>query len=156
MDDTYKRRSSSRLKTRKAHNVVAMSEYEDDLVYKVNDLELSFSEEKWKFATSQNTPRLSYSTQQYAATNRYYAMQSPSTSVCGNALYDYESSVSTPGYMDKTKSFKAKVRSHSAPRQRYERNRLSLDEVMATRSSVSGANMLQQQPQRYSCSYDPC
>ncbi|KAL1210950.1 Protein IQ-DOMAIN 27 [Cardamine amara subsp. amara] len=157
MDEIHKRRSSSKSKSRQARNVVTISEYEDDLVYKGSALELSFLEEKWKFATTHNTPRLSYSSQHDAATNRYYVMQSPGKSVCGNALYDYESSVSsTPGYMDKTQSFKAKVRSHSAPRQRYERKRLSLDEVMATRSSVSGMNMLQQQPQRYSCSSDPC
>lgn len=150
MDGTYKR--SSRSRSRQVHNVVAMSEYEDDYVYKGNDLELCFSDEKWKFATAQNTPRLS---DHHAANNRYYVMQSPAKSVCGNTLCDYGSSLGTPGYMEKTQSFKAKVRSHSAPRQRSERKRLSLDEVMASKSSVSGMNMLQQQPPRYSCSYDP-
>ncbi|KAG7594914.1 IQ motif EF-hand binding site [Arabidopsis thaliana x Arabidopsis arenosa] len=152
MDDTYMRRSSSRSKSRQVHNIVAMSDYEDDFVYKGNDVELSFSDEKWKFATAQNTPRFSH---HHSANNRYYVMQSPAKSVCGNTLCDYGRSVSTPGYMEKTKSFKAKVRSHSAPRQRSERKRLSLDEVMASKSSVSSVNMLQQLPPRYSCSYDP-
>ncbi|KAG7600269.1 P-loop containing nucleoside triphosphate hydrolase [Arabidopsis suecica] len=152
MDDTYMRRSSSRSKSRQVHNIVAMSDYEDDFVYKANDVELSFSDEKWKFATAQNTPRFSH---HHSANNRYYVMQSPAKSVCGNTLCDYGRSVSTPGYMEKTKSFKAKVRSHSAPRQRSERKRLSLDEVMASKNSVSGVNMLQQLPPRYSCSYDP-
>ncbi|XP_010479698.1 PREDICTED: protein IQ-DOMAIN 14-like [Camelina sativa] len=148
IDDTYKRRSSSRSKSKEVHNVGAMSEYEDDFVYKENDLELSFSDEKWKFASAQNTPRLS---RHHAANNRYYVMQSPAK----NVLCDDGGSLSTPGYMEKTKSFKAKVRSHSAPRQRTERKRLSLDEVMAYKRSVTGVNMLQQQPPRYSCSYNP-
>ncbi|EOA39341.1 hypothetical protein CARUB_v10012385mg [Capsella rubella] len=151
IDDIYKRRSSSRSKSRQVHNVVAMSEYEDDCVYKGNDLELSFSDEKWKFASAQNTPRLMH---HHAANNRYYAMQSPAKIVCRNTSCDYGSGLSTPGYMEKTKSFKAKVRSLSVPRQRSERQRLSLDEVMAYKSSVSSVSMLQQQPPRYSCSYD--
>ncbi|XP_010462035.1 PREDICTED: protein IQ-DOMAIN 14-like [Camelina sativa] len=148
MDDKCKRRSSSRSKSRQVHNVGAMSEYEDDFVYKENDLELSVSDEKWKFASAQNTPRL---LRHHAANNRYYVMQSPAK----NVLCDDGGSLSTPGYMEKTKSFKAKVRSHSAPRQRAERKRLSLDEVMASKRSVTGVNMLQQQPPRYSCSYYP-
>lgn len=125
-----------------------MSEYGDDL-------ELSFSEEKWKFATAQSTPRFSFSSNHHAANNRYNVTQSPAKSVCGNALCDY--GMSTPGYMEKTQSFKAKLRSHSAPRQRSERKRLSLDEVMASRSSVNGMSLVQPQPQpqRFSCSYDP-
>ncbi|XP_010500790.1 PREDICTED: protein IQ-DOMAIN 14-like [Camelina sativa] len=152
IDDTYKRRTSSRSKSKQVHNVGAMSEYEDDFVYKENDLELSFSDEKLKFASAQNTPRFS---RHHTANNCYYVMQSSGKSVCRNVLCDDGGSLSTPGYMEKTKSFKAKVRSHSAPRQRTERKRLSLDEVMASKSSVTGVNMLQQQPPRYSCSYNP-
>ncbi|CAD5315280.1 unnamed protein product [Arabidopsis thaliana] len=151
-DDRYMRRSSSRSRSRQVHNVVSMSDYEGDFVYKGNDLELCFSDEKWKFATAQNTPRLSH---HHSANNCYYVMQSPAKSVGGKALCDYESSVSTPGYMEKTKSFKAKVRSHSAPRQRSERQRLSLDEVMASKSRVSGVSMSHQHPPRHSCSCDP-
>ncbi|ESQ30261.1 hypothetical protein EUTSA_v10012305mg [Eutrema salsugineum] len=147
MDDRYKRRS----KFKEVHNVVAMSEYGNDFVYKGNDLELSFLEEKWKFATAHNTPRLSSSSHHHAGNNRYNVTKS----VCGNALCEY--GMSTPGYMEETQSFKANLRSHSAPRQRSERKRLSLDDVIAFRSSVSDERLLQQQLQlqRYSCSYDP-
>nr|VDD01075.1 unnamed protein product [Brassica oleracea] len=139
--DAFKRRS----KSRKKHDVDSMSEHEDGFAYQRNDLELNLPKEKWKFA---RTPRLSSSLHNHSANNRYYVMQSPGKSVCGNATCEY--GMSTPGYMEKTQSFKAKVRSHSAPHQRSERIRLSLDEVIASRSSVSGES-LQQQP-RYSCS----
>ena len=57
--------------------------------------------------------------------------------------------------MANTQSFKAKVRSHSAPRQRPDKKKLSLEEIMAARSSVSGVRMAQpQQEKRSSCSYD--
>ncbi|CAN6827544.1 unnamed protein product [Brassica oleracea] len=139
--DAFKRRS----KSRKKHDVDSMSEHEDGFAYQRNDFELNLPKEKWKFA---RTPRLSSSLHNHSANNRYYVMQSPGKSVCGNATCEY--GMSTPGYMEKTQSFKAKVRSHSAPHQRSERIRLSLDEVIASRSSVSGES-LQQQP-RYSCS----
>ncbi|KAF8092713.1 hypothetical protein N665_0402s0006 [Sinapis alba] len=144
-DDVFKKRSKSRQK----HNVdTVMSEYhEDGFVYQRNDLELNLPKEKWKFA---RTPRLSSSLHNYTANNHYYVMQSSGKSVGGNAVCEY--GVSTPGYMEKTQSFKAKVRSHSAPHQRSERMRLSLDEVIASRSSVSGDSLLQQQEPRFSCS----
>ncbi|CAF1712367.1 hypothetical protein HID58_057453 [Brassica napus] len=139
--DAFKRRS----KSRKKHDVDSMSEHEDGFAYQRNDLELNLPKEKWKFA---RTPRLSSSLHNHSANNRYYVMQSPGKSVCGNATCEY--GMSTPGYMEKTQSFKAKVRSHSAPHQRSERIRLSLDEVIASRSSVSGESL--QQQLRYSCS----
>ncbi|CAN8321512.1 unnamed protein product [Cochlearia groenlandica] len=148
IDDFYKKRSSSRSKSRQVHNVGALY-----------DLEPSFSVDKWKFATAQNTPRFSTSSHNHnGANNRYYVMASPAKSVCGNVLCDYNGVMSTPGYMEKTQSFKAKLRSHSAPRQRSERKRLSLDEVIAPRSCVNGMSLeqtQQQQQQRFSCSYDP-
>ncbi|KAJ4866620.1 IQ-domain 27 [Raphanus sativus] len=137
--DAFKRRSKSRQK----HNVATMAEHEDGFVYQRNDLELNLPKEKWKFA---RTPRLSSSLHNHTGNNRYYVMQSP----CGNSSSEY--GMSTPGYMEKTQSFKAKVRSHSAPHQRSERMRLSLDEVIASGSSVSGESLLHQQQQRYSCS----
>ncbi|KAJ0234616.1 Calmodulin-binding family protein [Hirschfeldia incana] len=141
--DAFRRKSKSRQK----HNVATMSEHEDGSVYQRNDLELNLPKEKWKFA---RTPRLSSSLHNHAGNNRYYLMQSPGKNVYGNASCEY--GMSTPGYMEKTQSFKAKSRSHSAPHQRSERMRLSLDEVRASRSSVSGENLLHQQQQRYSCS----
>ncbi|KAG2314055.1 hypothetical protein Bca52824_017177 [Brassica carinata] len=143
--DAFKRRSKSRQK----HNVGTMSEHEDGSVYGRNDLELNLPKEKWKFA---RTPRLSSSLHNYTANNRYYVIQSPGKSVSGNASCEY--GMSTPGYMEKTQSSKAKVRSHSAPHQRSERMRLSLDEVIAStsRSSVSGESLQQKEQPRYSCS----
>lgn len=46
--------------------------------------------------------------------------------------------------MANTQSFRAKLRSHSAPKQRPEagpKKRLSLNEIMASRSSFSGVRM---------------
>lgn len=44
--------------------------------------------------------------------------------------------------MANTQSFKAKLRSHSAPKQRPEvKKRLSLNEMMSARNSISGVRM---------------
>ncbi|XP_009144869.1 protein IQ-DOMAIN 14 [Brassica rapa] len=157
--DMFKRRP----KPRQTHNLVPMSEYEDGFVYRGSDLELNLPKEKWKFGTAQSTPRLS-SSSKFATTprltssshhhtannNRYYVMQCPSKRVCGNAQSGYGMNTPGPGYMENTQSFKAKQRSHSAPHRLSERNRLSLDEVIASKNRVSGGESLQQQ--RYSCS----
>ncbi|CAH8328625.1 unnamed protein product [Eruca vesicaria subsp. sativa] len=140
--DTYKTKSRSRRMN------VAVSECGDE------DFEWSFRGEKCKFPTAQNTPRFS----SLAAMNNhhYYAPPSPVKSVCKDAYFRPSYlGLMTPSYMANTQSFKAKVRSHSAPRQRPDRKRLSLDEIMAARSSVSGVRMVQpQQEKRSSCNYD--
>ncbi|KAG2315777.1 hypothetical protein Bca4012_066627 [Brassica carinata] len=142
--DTYKTKSRSR-----RMNVV-VSEHGDGF-------EWSFPEDKCKFPTAQNTPRFSSSA---AANNHhyYYTPPSPAKSVCRDAGFrPSHPGLMSPSYMANTQSFKSKVRSHSAPRQRPDRKRLSLDEIMAARSSVSGVRMVQPQPQqekRTSCSYD--
>ncbi|KAG2306003.1 hypothetical protein Bca4012_084836 [Brassica carinata] len=148
--DTYKTKSRSRRMN------VAVSECGDE------DFEWSFRGEKCKFPTAQNTPRFSSSA---AMNNRhYYTPPSPSKSVCRDACFrpSHPAGLMTPSYMANTQSFRAKARSHSAPRQRPDRKRLSLDEIMAARSSVSGVRMVQPQPQllqqrqekRSSCNYD--
>ncbi|XP_010487511.1 PREDICTED: protein IQ-DOMAIN 14-like [Camelina sativa] len=133
--DTYKTKSRSKRMS------VAVSECEDDFIYQGKDLEWSFPGEKCKYPTAQNTPRFSNN-------HHYYTPPSPAKSVCRDACFrpSYPGMM-TPSYMANTQSFKAKVRSHSAPRQRPDRKRLSLDEIMAARSSVSGLRMVQPQLQ---------
>ncbi|CAH8388389.1 unnamed protein product [Eruca vesicaria subsp. sativa] len=135
--DTYKTKS-------KRMNV-AVSECGDDFNYQGKDFEWSFPGDKCKFPTAQNTPRFSSS---MANNHHYYAPPSPAKSVCRDVCFrpSYPG-LMTPSYMANTQSFKAKVRSHSAPRQRPDRKRLSLDEIMAARSSVSGVRRVQPQPQ---------
>ncbi|CAN6925777.1 unnamed protein product [Brassica oleracea] len=147
--DTYKTKSRSRRMN------VAVSECGDDFIYQGKDFEWSFPGDKCKFPTAQNTPRFSSS---MANNHHYYTPPSPAKSVSRDVCFrpSYPGLL-TPSYMANTQSFKAKVRSHSAPRQRPDRKRLSLDEIMAARSSVSGVRMVQPQPQqekRSSCSYD--
>ncbi|KAJ4897924.1 IQ-domain 26 [Raphanus sativus] len=143
--DSYKTKSRSRRMN------FDVSEHGDDF-------EWSFPGDKCKFPTAQNTPRFSSS----AVNNHhhyYYTPPSPAKSVCRDAglIRPSHPGLMSPSYMANTLSFKSKLRSHSAPRQRPDRKRLSLDEIMAARSSVSGVRMVQPQPQqekRSSCSYD--
>ncbi|XP_017424608.1 protein IQ-domain 26 isoform X1 [Vigna angularis] len=79
-----------------------------------------------KFSSAHNTPRLSKCT----------TPATPLKSVCGDT---FRSCSDFPNYMANTHSSKAKLRSHSAPKQRPEhRKRLSINEIMAARNSVSG------------------
>ncbi|GLT65922.1 hypothetical protein SLA2020_383220 [Shorea laevis] len=150
--DTYKPRSRSR-----RVNNVALSELGDDFPYQtissplpcpvpgrisvpscqnLNDYEWCFTGEECRFSsTAQNTPRLSNS-------GRYNAPATPSKSVCGDC--HFRSYSNFPNYMANTQSFNAKLRSHSAPKQRPEpgaKKRLSLIEIMASRNSISGVRM---------------
>ncbi|KFK38994.1 hypothetical protein AALP_AA3G186300 [Arabis alpina] len=138
--DTYKTKSRSKRMN------IAVSECGDDFIYQGKDFEWSFPGEKCKFPTAQNTPRFS---SLVANNHYYYTPPSPAKSVCRDACFrpSYPG-LMTPSYMANTQSFKAKVRSHSAPRQRPDRKRLSLDEIMAARSSVSGVRTVQPQPRQ--------
>ncbi|CAN8259103.1 unnamed protein product [Cochlearia groenlandica] len=143
IDTNYKTKSRSKRMS------LAVSECGDDHIINQQgqDFEWSFQGDKCKFATAQNTPRFSSLT---ANSNGYYhTPPSPAKSVCKDAVFrpSYHGLSMTPSYMANTQSFKAKVRSHSAPRQRPDRKRLSLDEIMAARSSVSGVRMVQTQTQ---------
>ncbi|KAL6334944.1 hypothetical protein AAG906_023749 [Vitis piasezkii] len=99
------------------------------------DFEWCFTGDECRFSTAQSTPRL-------ANTSRAVAPVTPAKSVCGDSFFRPYSNF--PNYMANTQSFKAKLRSHSAPKQRPEpgpKRRFSLNEIMASRTSLSGVRM---------------
>ncbi|CAK7356772.1 unnamed protein product [Dovyalis caffra] len=148
--DTYKPRSRSRRIN------VALSEYSEELPYQAissplpcpiparvsipdcknyQDFEWYFTGEECKFSTANSTPR-------FANSARSNAPATPAKSICGDAYFRPYSNF--PNYMANTQSFKAKLRSLSAPKQRPEpgsKKRLSLNELMASRNSISGVRM---------------
>ncbi|KAK1360214.1 Iq-domain 14 [Heracleum sosnowskyi] len=101
----------------------------------MQDYEWGFVSDNYKFSTAQSTPR-------FANSGRSNAPATPAKSVCGDSFFRPYSN--HPSYMANTQSFKAKVRSHSAPKQRPEigqKKRLSLNDIMASRTSFSGVKM---------------
>ncbi|BBG98909.1 IQ-domain 26 protein [Prunus dulcis] len=148
--DTFKTRSRSR-----RFNTI-LSECSEDLPYqtissplpcpfptrisipdrqKPQDFEWCFNGDECKFSTAHNTPRFTNSF-------RSNAPSTPAKSVCGDSFFQPYSNF--PNYMSSTQSFNAKSRSHSAPKQRPEpgpKKRLSLNEMMAARNSISGVRM---------------
>lgn len=86
-------------------------------------------------STAQSTPR-------FANSIGSNAPVTPAKSVCLDGFY--RPCTNSPSYMANTKSFKAKLRSHSAPKQRPAegpKKKLSLHEMMESRSSLSGVKM---------------
>jgi hypothetical protein len=85
--------------------------------------------EKARPATAQSTPRYMLN-----------ALATPTKSVCGAGGYSSSSLLSCPSYRSSTQPFEAKVRSHSAPKQRPEppaaattnRKQVPLSEVVVT------------------------
>ncbi|MCD7449335.1 IQ calmodulin-binding motif protein, expressed [Datura stramonium] len=102
----------------------------------LQDVSWSFlADEQCKFASAQSTPR-------FAGSGRSNAPPTPAKSVCGDGYF--RPYANFPNYMSNTQSFRAKLRSHSAPKQRPEpgpKKRLSLNEIMASRTSFSGIRM---------------
>ncbi|KAG6575501.1 hypothetical protein SDJN03_26140, partial [Cucurbita argyrosperma subsp. sororia] len=104
----------------------------------VQDFEWCLMGEDCKFPTAHSTPRLSNNS--FASTNMPVT---PSKSVCGDSFFRPYMNY-CPNYMANTQSFKAKLRSQSAPKQRPEpgsKKKLSLNEVMAARNSLSSVRM---------------
>ncbi|EEF46375.1 protein IQ-domain 26 [Ricinus communis] len=148
--DTYKTRSRSRRITS------ALSECSEEFPYQGissplpcpiparisipdcrhhQDFDWYFTGEECRFSTAQSTPR-------FANTIRSNAPVTPAKSVCGDSYFRPYSNF--PNYMANTQSFKAKLRSHSAPKQRPEpgpKKKLSLNEIMAARNSISSVRM---------------
>ncbi|KAI3463295.1 hypothetical protein Pfo_019958 [Paulownia fortunei] len=151
-----------RPKSRSRRMSTCMSEYGDDQYYQVlssplpcptsnrlsipdcrllQDFDWGFVEEDYKFPTAQNTPR-------FGCSGRANVPTTPAKSVCGDSFFRPYSNC--PSYMANTQSFRAKLRSHSAPKQRPEpgpKKRLSLNEIMASRTSFSGVRMQRSCPQ---------
>ncbi|KAL0374416.1 UNVERIFIED_CONTAM: protein IQ-DOMAIN 14 [Sesamum radiatum] len=99
------------------------------------DQEWGLTGEECHFSTAQSTPR-------FTSSCSCNTPLTPAKSVCPESYS--RSSGDHPNYMAKTQSFKAKLRSHSAPKQRPEpgpKRRLSLHEVMESRNSLSGVRM---------------
>ena len=99
------------------------------------DFEWCFNGDECRFSTAQSTPRL-------ANSGRAMAPVTPAKSICGDSFFRPYSNF--PNYMANTQSFKAKLRSHSAPKQRPElgsKRRFSLNDIMASRTSLSGVRM---------------
>ncbi|KAL2493168.1 IQ-domain 26 [Abeliophyllum distichum] len=154
--DTYNPRS----RPRRANT--CRSEYSDDQYYQgvssplrfpmptrlsipdhchLQDFDWSFIAEDYKFATAQSTPR-------FVTSGRANGPVTPTKSVCGDGFFRQYSNC--PNYMSNTQSFRAKLRSLSAPKQRPDsapKKQLSLNEIMASRTSFSGVRMQRSCPQ---------
>ncbi|KAK9066220.1 hypothetical protein SSX86_013541 [Deinandra increscens subsp. villosa] len=102
----------------------------------LQDFEWGYVGDDYKYSnTTQSTPR-------FANPNRSNGPVTPAKSVCGDSFFRPYSN--HPSYMASTQSSKAKLRSHSAPKQRPEpgpKKRLSLNEIVASRYSLSGLKM---------------
>ncbi|KAG6588002.1 Protein IQ-DOMAIN 31 [Cucurbita argyrosperma subsp. argyrosperma] len=86
-------------------------------------------------STAQSTPR-------FVSSGRSNGPPTPAKSMCADNFF--RGYLNFPNYMANTQSFMAKLRSQSAPKQRPEpgsKKRLSLNELMESRSSLSGVRM---------------
>ncbi|XP_043703227.1 protein IQ-domain 26-like [Telopea speciosissima] len=99
------------------------------------DFDWSLTGDECRFCTAQSTPR-------FVNSGGSNAPVTPAKSVCAENFFRGYSNF--PNYMANTQSFKAKVRSYSAPKQRPEpspRKKLSLNEMVESRASLSGVRM---------------
>ncbi|XP_026400432.1 protein IQ-DOMAIN 14-like [Papaver somniferum] len=153
IDTNYRLKSSSR--TRRP-NVTSMSDLSEEYHQipprlSIPDNSRNYPENDWGFirehqdymnkyssATAQSTPRFAYSA---GFSNGSGLPVTPAKSVCANSHYNYSC---YPSYMANTQSFRAKVRSSSAPKQRPSavpspRKKLSLinNDMVESRISLS-------------------
>ncbi|KAK4765216.1 hypothetical protein SAY86_026306 [Trapa natans] len=105
------------------------------------DYEWYYPIDECKFPTAHSTPR-------FVTSLRPQPPATPAKSLCGESFFRPYSN--HPNYMSNTQSFSAKLRSHSAPRQRPgaepiigTKKRLTLNEIMAARNSISSVRMQQ-------------
>ncbi|KAF8393457.1 hypothetical protein HHK36_021701 [Tetracentron sinense] len=99
------------------------------------DYDWGFTGEECRFSTAQSTPR-------FVNSGGSNAPVTPAKSVCTDSFFRRYSNF--PNYMANTQSFRAKARSHSAPKQRPEagvKKRLTLNEMVESRASLSGIRM---------------
>ncbi|GMN50645.1 hypothetical protein TIFTF001_019804 [Ficus carica] len=102
----------------------------------IPDPDWGITGDECRFSTAQSTPRFLNSN----------APTTPAKSVCTDNFFKGYGNF--PNYMANTQSFKAKLRSYSAPKQRPEpgtgtgtKKRLSLNELIESRNSLSGVRM---------------
>lgn len=101
----------------------------------LQDSDWGLTGEECRSSTAQSTPRFTNSCGSFAPVT-------PCKSVCADGFFRQYGNF--PNYMANTQSFKAKLRSHSAPKQRPEpgpRKRVSLNELIECRNSLSGVRM---------------
>ncbi|XP_059638255.1 protein IQ-domain 26-like [Cornus florida] len=99
------------------------------------DIDWGLTGDECRFSTAQSTPR-------FVNSGGSNGPVTPAKSVCVDTYFRQYTNY--PNYMASTKSFKAKLRSHSAPKQRPEpgpKKKLSLNEMMESRNSLSGVRM---------------
>ncbi|GAB2225641.1 hypothetical protein Droror1_Dr00006438 [Drosera rotundifolia] len=144
--DTFKTRSRSR-----RSNPAPISDYAEDLFYTVpprlsvpqcrniHDHEWdSYYGEECRTFTAHSTPRF----MNRPGTN---GPVTPTKSVCGDTYFRADNGWRYPNYMADTRSFRAKLRSQSAPKQRPEsmvpRRRIALQEIMEARNNINNVRM---------------
>ncbi|CAI9766035.1 unnamed protein product [Fraxinus pennsylvanica] len=99
------------------------------------DYEWGLTGDECRFSTAHSTPRFT------SSRGCNYVPVTPAKSAC---LEGYYRNANNPNYMVNTQSFKAKLRSQSAPKQRPEpgaKKRQPLKEMMESRNSHSGIRM---------------